>query len=62
VAFFVILCAKKATAIITKNGNKFIDRRNWIKYNEQLVVKKSYFLFKCWSKGQRAWNSKIPSL
>jgi putative sterol carrier protein len=26
---------------------KFIDRRNWVKYNEQLVVKKSYFLFKC---------------
>ncbi|MFP3131661.1 MAG: hypothetical protein RXP28_02785 [Nitrososphaeria archaeon] len=21
-------------------GNKFIDRRNWVKYNEQLVARK----------------------
>jgi len=40
VAVFVILCAKKATGIITKNGNKFIDRRNWVSITNSLLSRK----------------------
>ena len=40
-------------------GRKFIDRRNWVRYNEELVVRGEFLLDCDWV---RSWNKELESM
>ena len=40
-------------------GKKFVDRRDWVKYNEQLVIRGEFYLDCEWVK---AWNAELTNM